>query len=500
VNFADLDHSIEDPNAPGVARVWHEWVDGSVANLIQVEAALRGLSVICEPAHELTLATGGGHGAGGQRPNVTIDPTVAAQAVSSQLPATAAGRKVAVLDTGDLSGSRPTMVDFLKGQPDVQAACDDLNGHGTAVAQLLREVNPSADVYIVRVVQDTLTSTYELLCGLTYVMWPGLYDLVSVSLTQKMPGGCVTMLGASLDMVLEICRRYGKSVPILVAAAGNSTSGQGFAYPAKLSGAVVVQAWDWQQSRASNNVKLDPTVQPVFASGGDDSSPSERSPVPDDSPRSSSALVRRGRRRRPHPSLAVAVGLATDTSGTRPEGHTVQVRAVEQPQLQALLREWKPPPAQHLVLVEELEAKAGPGQAGDDFAELVAPLVGAVLGPGVGVGGEPPVARRTVVGREGSHRWTTAVGGAGRGLAAAVARTAYGRSCRSLRPNSPARPGSAPIPRRGGCRMPPAARDQGQATDPWTATGTATPAGWGHPAPGRPRSPAVRRYRRCRCS
>lgn len=86
-----------------------------------------------------------------------------------------------------------------------------------------------------------------------------------------------------------------------------------------------------------------------------------------------------------------------------------------------------------------------------------------------------------------------AVGGAGRGLAAAVARMAYGRSCRSLRPNSPARPGSAPVPRRGGCRMPPAARDQAHASDPWTATGTATPAGWGHPAPGRVRSPAVRR-------
>jgi hypothetical protein len=273
VNFADLDHAFEDPNAPGVARVWHEWVDGNVANLIQVEAALRGLSVICEPAHELTLATGGGHGAGGQRPNVTIDPNVAARAVSSQLPPTAAGRKVAVLDTGDLSGSRPTMVDFLKGQPDDQAISDDLHGHGTAVAQLLREVNPNADVYIVRVVQNDLTSTYELLCGLTYVMWPGLYDVVSVSLTQKMPGGCATMLGASLDMVLEICRRYGKSVPTLVAAAGNSTSGHGFTYPAKLSGAVVVQAWDWQQNSAGYNVTLPPTVQPAFASGGDGRQP-----------------------------------------------------------------------------------------------------------------------------------------------------------------------------------------------------------------------------------
>jgi hypothetical protein len=63
------------------------------------------------------------------------------------------------------------------------------------------------------------------------------------------------------------------------------------------------------------------------------------------------------------------------------------VRAVEQPQLRALLRERKPLLAQHLVLVKELEAEAGPGQAGDDFAEVVAPLVRAVLGLGVGVGG-----------------------------------------------------------------------------------------------------------------
>jgi hypothetical protein len=52
------------------------------------------------------------------------------------------------------------------------------------------------------------------------------------------------------------------------------------------------------------------------------------------------------------------------------------------------------------VLVEELEAEAGPGQAGDDFAEVVAPLVGAVLGLGVGVGGGAarwPVGRLWIV-------------------------------------------------------------------------------------------------------
>ncbi|WP_162148064.1 S8 family serine peptidase [Arthrobacter sp. CAL618] len=58
-------------------------------------------------------------------------------------------------------------------------------------------------------------------------------------------------------------------LPQIVAAAGNTTTGQAFGYPASLPGTTVVQAWDFNRSLTSYNVSVPSTHQPIHATGGD---------------------------------------------------------------------------------------------------------------------------------------------------------------------------------------------------------------------------------------
>lgn len=69
------------------------------------------------------------------------------------------------------------------------AKADDLNGHGTAVIKLIKTIQPTADVHAVRVVDGNLSSSYELLCGLTYALWSDEFDVVNVSLAATMSSG-----------------------------------------------------------------------------------------------------------------------------------------------------------------------------------------------------------------------------------------------------------------------------------------------------------------------
>jgi hypothetical protein len=203
---------------------------------------------------------------------VTIDPNAAAAAFTGVPSGQAAGSRVAVLDSGDVGGQQPTMVDLTRGQLLPSAPPDDLNGHGTAVAALIKAIESNADVYPVRVVDALLATSYQLLCGLAYALWSQRFDVVNVSLSAHAPGGCPTVLGTSLEMILQLCQQQGTPMPLLVAAAGN-TPDQRFAYPAQLPGALVVLAWDWAGQPASYNVTVPLGVTSVFATGGDAARP-----------------------------------------------------------------------------------------------------------------------------------------------------------------------------------------------------------------------------------
>jgi hypothetical protein len=179
-----------------------------------------------------------------------------------------------VLDTGHLSAhGAPHMVDMVGGQPMAGSPAQDAHGHGTSIHDLVDHVAAIRGVNVmiesVRVVDHNLTSSYEMLCGLDYALWSGEFDLVNASLSANVPGGCPTMLGTSMELILAICRSNGRPTPTVVAAAGNTISKQKFGYPARLTGTVVVQAWDSPGHPAHYNVPVPPGLAPVWALGGD---------------------------------------------------------------------------------------------------------------------------------------------------------------------------------------------------------------------------------------
>ncbi|WP_459982188.1 S8/S53 family peptidase [Nocardioides sp. AN3] len=174
---------------------------------------------------------------------------------------------MAVLDSGDLLGG-PRMYDFTGGLARDEPADDEI-GHGTAVAELIRSLNPNADTTALRVVNAQNGTSYELLCAMTYALWSEMYDVLNVSLSAQNTNQCMTVLGGSLTMVLDICQNNGVVLPTVVAAAGNTNTGQAFGYPARLPGATVVQAWDFNRLPAAYNVTVPSSRIPVNATGGD---------------------------------------------------------------------------------------------------------------------------------------------------------------------------------------------------------------------------------------
>jgi hypothetical protein len=278
VSFDELPigHPFGTREAPAVARVFHTYSDEpGIASLLQADALHREVNVVIEPVHVVGLCASAqaippGGGPPAARPTVTVDTTALGNVATSAPQGVANGQRVAVLDTGDMNVS--TMLDFLGGQPH-QSIGDDIVGHGTAVADIVRALHSTAQVESLRVVNAQRSGSYELLCGLTYALWSDRYDAVNVSLSAQQTGGCVTVLGASLNMVMNICQKGAKQIPKLVAAAGNTTTSQAFGYPAKLAGAVIVQAWDWNKHSANYNVAINPPYQAVYASGGEKGRP-----------------------------------------------------------------------------------------------------------------------------------------------------------------------------------------------------------------------------------
>lgn len=259
---------------PAVAVIWHRGRLGHrLADALQVRLLVtsatsedhRGQAVICEPGFRLSVATW-------TQPwpaaAVNLSPDSVARAYAAIGGGT--GHSVAVLDTGESDLGAAQMIDFVGGNPTFVAA-EDKNGHGSAVSALVRALRPHASVTSVRVANERgLAESRDILLGLTFALWSGRYDVLNVSLTSQLAGNCATTLGRSLAFVLEMSRRRGPDPePVLVAAAGNRTSGQSLGYPALLPNALVATALDWNGQPADYSLSTSGTqVIEVPAFGG----------------------------------------------------------------------------------------------------------------------------------------------------------------------------------------------------------------------------------------
>lgn len=138
------------------------------------------------------------------------------------------GVKIAILDTGStLEGARNQ---FLVDPPENPA---DWNGHGTAVADLILQIAPAADLYSWRVANDEGQSNSFLLAqGILAAVDAGV-DVINISMGSY---GNSAILRDAVETALE--------AKVLIYASGGNEGYEQLAYPAAYEGVVGVGAVD----------------------------------------------------------------------------------------------------------------------------------------------------------------------------------------------------------------------------------------------------------------
>jgi hypothetical protein len=208
-----------EPSAPAVAVVEHTWsAEPDTAHFLQAAVVAHDLPVVCEPGYGFSLAgwasasapsaagKGSGRTASAQVVAVQINPAVARSASTTASPGSSGGARIAVLDTGRHDVAQPKMIDMLPGQPITVSPADD-HGHGTAVANIIEAINPSAKIEVLRVVRQDLSTSAEMLAALNYALFAEKYDVLNASLSADLSGGCPTLLGSSMHLLLSLCRQ-----------------------------------------------------------------------------------------------------------------------------------------------------------------------------------------------------------------------------------------------------------------------------------------------------
>jgi hypothetical protein len=142
------------------------------------------------------------------------------------------GVKVGILDTGISSTSAlASLKNFFLVDPPANPA--DWNGHGTAVASLIQQISPSADLYSFRISDDTGKSdTFLLSQGVLAAIDQGV-DVINISFG-----------GGNSDVLREAIEQAQKAGIVIFASPGNDGSTDGIAYPAAYPGVIGVGAVD----------------------------------------------------------------------------------------------------------------------------------------------------------------------------------------------------------------------------------------------------------------
>ena len=146
------------------------------------------------------------------------------------------GSRVAVLDTGiDASIITPNSFRDLVGDPPSLTEVDG-NGHGTAMAKIIKDVAPDAEIHVIRVAEDDTATLWEIIAGITTAVFEAQTHLINLSLGFKELGLDCSECGASgttrskvfEDLLLALdATQPGPNPPprpVLIAAAGNDSS------------------------------------------------------------------------------------------------------------------------------------------------------------------------------------------------------------------------------------------------------------------------------------
>lgn len=221
-------------NGEGEPRSLHGRVDAAEPNLIFRPSATMGLPFMLGGSHQNYLRL--------MNVNDAWQSGVRGKGIT-----------IAIVDSG-ADPALPKLVDDFydieSGNPIHPAARIDNDGHGTAMATLVREVAPDATIVGIRVFDQNKLNLWNVLAGTGAAVFDCSAGIVSISLGYaQMPANC-RACGASaqsrslafqylLDGITQSPGKRG-SPPIYVAATGNDYSSTGFNFPAAYDSAVAI--------------------------------------------------------------------------------------------------------------------------------------------------------------------------------------------------------------------------------------------------------------------
>jgi Subtilase family len=283
IDLTVLDWLFKNPDSPAIAVMHHAPGIGiPLTRQLQVEFMVGSSyfhplpELICEPGQPFH----GTHSAGGgstSSPQVHLD-TMGLARISRSLPSIsdpAPGRRVALLDTGlDPTQVKcaASMVDFtdIDNQGVRITTPADPHGHGTAMAQIVLDIKPAADIEPIRVLNDANEGeSYEILASLQYALYSNKFDCVMACLSAPAFSTCESSLGRSIEWMLSYANMQPQiAVPMVVAAAGNDGPQTNSQYLAQMAGVIVAEAEDENGNYATYNSAPPPNAVTRRAYGG----------------------------------------------------------------------------------------------------------------------------------------------------------------------------------------------------------------------------------------
>lgn len=135
----------------------------------------------------------------------------------------------------------------------------DVSGHGTAVAAVINQMAPGAELVSVRVFSRGFGSLSSLVNGLLLAALARA-DIVNLSIAGR-PGSCAQcgrLTATSVELALLMLARAHDPSPLVIAAAGNHEGEAPLAFPAAVAGVVAVGSLEDAQSSRARYRQIDP--------------------------------------------------------------------------------------------------------------------------------------------------------------------------------------------------------------------------------------------------
>lgn len=159
-----------------------------------------------------------------------------------------------------------------------ETAIDD-TGHGTAMAEIIRDVCKAADLHVIKVTEGGRAYLWEVMAGLAVAYFKVNSTIVNLSLGLKEVDFKCTVCGAFKPNIRSVVlgnfvSALNQAHPntVLVAAVGNEGNEKPFDWPARYEDVLAIGSWSAKKrlSSFSNASQNDPKQYYALAPGGDE--------------------------------------------------------------------------------------------------------------------------------------------------------------------------------------------------------------------------------------